>query len=351
MMESRRNRKRRRKLRWKRIILLTFFALFITGGLFVYNIYGSVVNAVDKMSTSFDRGKSDKREEEVKFKEKDPISVLLVGVDEREDDSGRTDSMLVLTVNPELKSTKIVSIPRDTRAELIDKSDSDHDTISKMNHAYAYGGIEMTIDSLENFLNIPIDYYVKVNMEGFKDIVDAVGGIDVYNEYAFELDGTYLSKGEHHLDGEEALQYARMRKQDPNGDFGRQARQREVITKVIKKGASISGLTNYDEILDALSDNVETSLSMQEIVSMQKSYLKAADSIEKVEIKGNNKTIDGTWYFIVDDKTRQAISDELRTHLGLETKKIISSSANDGINISSSSDEDDDDDDDDYLNS
>jgi len=336
MMESRTNKKRKRKLRWKRIILLTFFALFITGGLFVYNIYGSVVNAVDKMSTTFDRGKSDKREEEIQFKEKDPISILLVGVDEREEDSGRTDSMLILTVNPELKTTKIISIPRDTRTELIDKKDSDNDTISKMNHAYAYGGIGMTIDSLENFLNIPIDYYVKVNMEGFRDIVDAVGGIDVTNKYAFELDGTYLSKGDHHLDGEEALQYARMRKQDPDGDFGRQERQREVI---IKKGASISGLTNYDEILGALSDNVETSLSMQEMISMQKSYMKAADSIEKIEIPGENKKIDGTWYYIVDEETRQEISDDLRTHLGLETTKIISSSANDGIDLYSSSDE------------
>lgn len=346
MMESRTRKKRRRKLRWKRIILLTFFALFITGGLFVYNIYGSVVNAVDKMSTSFDREKSDKRETEVEFKEQDPISVLLVGVDERDGDSGRTDTMVVLTVNPEMKSTKIMSIPRDTRAELIDKTDSDNDTISKMNHAYAYGGIGMTIDSIENFLNIPIDYYVKVNMEGFRDIVDSVGGIDVNNKYAFELDGVYLSKGEHHLDGEEALAYARMRKEDPNGDFGRQERQREVITKVIKKGASISSLTNYDEILKALSDNIETSLSMQEIVSMQKSYLKAADTIEKVEIEGENETIDESWYFIVEEETRQAISDELRTHLGLETKRIISSSANDGIN-----DYDYYDDDDDYMNS
>jgi LCP family protein required for cell wall assembly len=331
MMESRRDKKRRKKLRWKRIILLTFFALFITGGLFVYNIYGSVVNAVDQMSTSFERIKSDKREEKIEVKEKDPISVLIVGVDERDGDSGRTDTMVILTVNPELKSTKMTSIPRDTRAELIDKTDSDNDTISKMNHAYAYGGIEMTIDSLENFLNIPIDYYVKVNMEGFKDIVDSVGGIDVYNQYAFELDGVYLTKGEHHLNGKKALAYSRMRNEDPNGDFGRQERQREVITKVIKEGASVSSLTNYNEILEALSDNVETSLSMQEIISMQKSYLSAADTIEKVEIEGESDKIDGAWYYIVEEETRQAISDELRAHLGLGTKKIISSSANDVI--------------------
>ena len=82
MMESRMVKKHKRKPKWKRIVLVTLFTLLIGGGLFVYNVWGNVANAVDKMSASFDRGKSDKREEIVKFKEKDPISVLLVGVDE-----------------------------------------------------------------------------------------------------------------------------------------------------------------------------------------------------------------------------------------------------------------------------
>ncbi|WP_394235012.1 LCP family protein [Niallia oryzisoli] len=329
---SRKKKKKSKKLNWKRVVLFTFFALFVLGGLFVYNIYGDVASAVDKMTTSLDREKSDKREEVVEFEEKDPVSILLVGVDEREDDAGRTDSMLVLTVNPELNSTKILSIPRDTRAELIDKSDSDNNQINKMNHAYAYGGIEMTIDSIENFLNIPLDYYVQVNMEGFKDIVDAVGGIDVNNQYEFELDGVTLKEGEQHLDGEEALQYARMRKQDPNGDFGRQERQREVISKVISKGASISTLTNYDEVLEALSDNVKTSLTLQEVIGMQKSYKNAAKNIEKLQIDGSDDTIDGTYFYIVEDETRQELSDKLRKHLGLDTSTIHASRANNDIN-------------------
>ena len=330
-MNTRSNRNGKRKLRWKRIVLITFFALITGGGLFVYNFYGNVASAVDKMSSSFDREKSDKREEIVKFKEKDPISVLLVGVDEREDDAGRTDSMLVLTVNPQLQSTKILSIPRDTRAELIDTSDSDNDTVDKMNHAYTFGGIEMTIDSIENFLDIPIDYYVKVNMEGFKDIVDAVGGIDVYNQYEFELDGVQLYVGQQHLDGEEALQYARMRKQDPLGDLGRQERQREVISKVINEGASFSSLTKYNDILEALSDNVETSLTLQEVISMQKVYKSAAETIDKLEVEGENKKIDGTWYYLVDDTTRQELSNTLRKHLELDSKTVTQSSANDDI--------------------
>jgi len=329
---SRRKKKKTKKLRWKRVVLLSFFALFILGGLFAYNIYGDVASAVDKMTTTLDREKSDKREEVIEFDEKDPVSILLVGVDEREDDAGRTDSMLVLTINPELNSTKILSIPRDTRAELVDKSNSKRDRIDKMNHAYAYGGIEMTMDSIENFLNIPLDYYVQVNMQGFEDIVDAVDGIDVYNEYAFELDGTYLSKGEHHLNGEEALQYARMRKQDPNGDFGRQERQREVISKVIKKGASFSTLTNYDEVLEALSDNIKTNLTMQEIIGMQKSYRAAADNIEKIKIEGSDNYINDVYYYMVEDETRQQLSDELREHLGLENQELRASKANTEFN-------------------
>ena len=331
-MNTRANKHQKRRPNWKRVVLLTFFVFMIGGGLFVYNIYGNVVGAVDKMTTSIDREKSDKRDEVIEFKEKDPISILLVGVDEREDDAGRTDSMLVLTINPDLNSTKILSIPRDTRADLIDKSDSDHNRFDKMNHAYAFGGIEMTIDSIENFLNVPLDYYVQVNMEGFKDIVDAVGGIDVNNQYEFELDGVQLYEGQQHLDGEEALQYARMRKQDPLGDLGRQKRQREVISKVINKGASISSLTNYDGILEALSDNVKTNLTLKEVIGMQKSYKNAAKTIKKIEMEGTNEIINDTWYYIVEDETRQKLSDELRDHLELNSQKVTSSSTNKDIN-------------------
>ena len=164
------------------------------------------------------------------------------------------------------KQTTLVSIPRDTETKIVSTTNSSKNRITKINAAYAYGGVEMTIDTVENFLNIPIDYYVEVNMEGFKDIVNAVGGIDVDNKYAFELDGVTLKTGPQHLNGLQALEYARMRHQDPRGDFGRQERQREVITKVIHKGASISTLTNYNNILTALENNIETNLTMDDII-------------------------------------------------------------------------------------
>ena len=302
-------------------------------GIAGYSFYSDIVSAVDIMNKPISREVSEKRDEKVEVVEQDPFSMLIVGIDEREGDSGRTDSMIVMTINPENKSTKIISIPRDTRAELTDPNDSSNNTVNKINHAYAYGGIEMTIKSIEDFLNIPIDYYAEINMQGFKDIVDALGGIEVDNKIAFELDGVTLKKGKQSLNGEEALQYARMRKQDPLGDFGRQARQQEVISKIIDKGLSLSSLTKYDDILDALQNNIKTNLTMSDILDIQAHYKPAAETIEKVEVEGEGETFkNDVWYYIVDDETRQAISDELREHLDLEVDQITASSASEDYN-------------------
>ena len=315
--------KKKKKNRSRRVFLLTFFLLLAGAGFYFFNVYSSVAQAFDKMHTPIKREVSEKRENKVKFTRKDPISILLVGVDERKGDSGRTDSMIIATINPETKSTKLLSIPRDTKTKLINNSNPAKNRVTKINAAYAYGGIEMTIDTVESFLNIPIDYYVQVNMEGFRDIVNAVGGIDVDNKYAFELDGTTLEKGPQHLNGEKALQYARMRKQDPAGDFGRQERQKEVISKVVAKGKGFSSLTKYNDILEALQENVKTNLSLQDMIGIQATYKSAASTMEKLSVEGENKLIpnDG-WYFFVSDETRQALSNELREHLGLHAAKV-----------------------------
>lgn len=320
-MNTRIERKKKRKPRIVRILFLTFFVLILGGSFFIYNIYSDMAGAVNKMHNPINREISDKREEKVEYGRKDPISLLIVGVDERDGDAGRTDSMLVVTVNPDTKSTKIMSIPRDTKVEIIDPDNGDVYRLDKINHAYAFGGIKMSISTVENFLNIPIDYYAEISMEGFKDIVDAVGGINVNNQFAFELDGVYLEAGEQHLNGEEALQYARMRKEDPQGDFGRQERQREVISKVIEKGATFKTLTNYGDVLEALEENIKTNLTLDEIIGIQFNYKSVVESIDKIAIDGTGKLTD-YWYFIVDITERQNLSDQLRAHLGLPLTTI-----------------------------
>lgn len=256
--------------------------------------------------------KTDKRVEDIKFKSKDPFSLLILGVDERENDSGRSDTMIVMTVNPKKESIELLSLPRDTRTEIIGKGIND-----KMNHAYAYGGVAMSINTVEAYLDIPIDYYVKMNMEGFQDIVNAVGGVTVDNDMDLAYKGYTFNKGTIDLNGKEALIYSRIRKEDPRGDYGRQMRQRQVIQAVMKKGSSLSTLTNYDDIFEALGKNVETNLSFNEMLSIQNNYKSSLKNIEQYTLEGDNQRVNGVWYNIVPEDKKLEAQNRVKAHLGL----------------------------------
>ncbi|OQP02170.1 LytR family transcriptional regulator [Geobacillus sp. 44C] len=305
--------KRRKKKKWLRWVGGIVAVLLIGIGAYAYSIYHHVKQTANQMYENVD-WKSDKRDDEISFKEKTPISILLIGVDERKGDRGRADSLIVMTVNPNKKSIEMVSIPRDTRTEIIGKGKKD-----KINHSYAFGGVEMTMATVEHFLDIPIDYYIKVNMESFRDIVDAVGGVTVNNPFAFTYEGVTFPKGEITLNGEKALKYSRMRKSDPRGDFGRQDRQKQIIEAIIQKGASFSSLTNYDEVLAAIGKNMKTNLTFDEMQEIQANYKEARHHIEQLHITGKGTTINGTYYLIVPEEERLAISNKLKEHLELKT--------------------------------
>lgn len=315
-MRSARHQKKKR--RWLRItgVLLLFLIAGVSA--YTYSIYSSLTNAVDTMHEPMQiRKVSEKRLEKVTLKKRDPFSVLVLGVDERKGDNGRSDTMIVLTVNPSRNSIKMLSIPRDTRADIIG-----HGTVDKMNHAYAFGGEKMSIDTVENFLDIPIDYFVKVNMMGFKEIVNAVGGITINNQFAFSEDGHHFRKGLITLNGDEALAFARMRKQDPAGDYGRQQRQRQVIQGVIDKGSSLSSLTRFGDIFASLGKNIKTNLTFDEMVDIHMNYRSASKNIEQIQMEGKSERIDSVLYQVVSTEEQQRIQNELKTHLQLPNKTI-----------------------------
>jgi polyisoprenyl-teichoic acid--peptidoglycan teichoic acid transferase len=301
--------KSRKGLRITGIVLLV---LIIALGAYAGTVYFSLKKAVVTMHQPIEREQSEKRAAPVVFEEKDPFSVLMLGVDEREGDRGRSDTIIVLTVNPTNNSVKMLSIPRDTRTEIIGMGKED-----KINHAYAFGGVPMSMDTVENFLGIPIDYYLQINMEGFEDIVNAVGGVTVHNDLAFTENGFAFPEGEITLDGEKALSFARMRYEDPRGDFGRQLRQRQIIQGVIREGASLSSLTNFADIFLALGKNLRTNLTFDEIVDIQKNYRDAAQSVQQLEIKQQGTLIDGIYYGLVSQEEQQRIRTELQTQLEL----------------------------------
>ncbi|HFJ9279035.1 MULTISPECIES: LytR family transcriptional regulator [Bacillus] len=287
--------------------------LVIAGGVYAYTIYSDVSNTLNTVHKPLDRDKSDKRDKKVDIADNKPISILLMGVDQEGNGTGRSDSLMLFTLNQKTKSMKITSIPRDSYTEIVGKGKKD-----KINHAYAFGGIDMAVKTVENFLNVPVDHYIEVNMAGFKDIVDAVGGVDVNNDLEFTSRNQHFAKGNIHLNGETALKYTRMRYEDPRGDFGRQMRQRQVIQAVIKKGASVSSLASYGDVLKAIEKNVKTSLTQEQMFDIQKNYKDCMENSEEIQIPGDgHKAADGIWYYYVPDAAKQDITNKLRAHLEL----------------------------------
>lgn len=306
---SKRTKPKKRK--WLKITLITLGVIVLGLGAYIFSIYQSLTSTVNTMHQPI-REVSEKRGEQIALSERDPFSVLLLGVDQRKGDRGRSDTLIVMTVNPEKESIEMVSIPRDTRTEIIGRGNQD-----KINHAYAFGGVEMSIDTVENFLDIPIDYYVQVNMESFKDIVDSVDGVTVDNDLDFSQDGFHFPKGTITLNGEEALAFSRMRKQDPRGDFGRQLRQRQIIEGVIREGASLNTLVNYGNIFEALGANVKTNLTFDEMVKIQGNYKQSVKNIEQHQVKGTGTKIGGIYYYQVPENERTSLQNMLKDHLEL----------------------------------
>ncbi len=309
--------KQTNKKKWIWISLSIIGVLVLGLGAYIYSIYSSLQDTVTVMHEPIEREHSEKRIEKVIFEEQDPIAVLLMGVDERGNDRGRSDSLIVITVNPKTNSMQMVSIPRDTRTEIIGKGFQD-----KINHAYAFGGTEMAMATIENFLDIPIDYFVKVNMESFKEIVDAVGGVTVNNTFEFDYEGEHFAKGEIFLTGETALKYSRMRYDDPRGDFGRQDRQKQIIKSVIDEGASFSSLANYGSILNVIGSNIKTNLSFSEMMDIQKNYKDARHNLEQFQINGKGAKINGIYYYVVSEEDRKALSTKLKEHLEIGGENV-----------------------------
>ncbi|MGP4079301.1 LCP family glycopolymer transferase [Pseudalkalibacillus sp. R45] len=306
-----------KKFIWGLVIVLGIAVVGIGG--YAYYLYDSVKDTANEIHEPIDPER-DKNvpKPKVDKKEREPISILLLGVDERKNDSGRSDTMVVITVNPHDDSMIMFNIPRDTRTEIIGKGFDD-----KINHAYAFGGTKMAVETVENFLDIPINYYIKVNMESFQDIVNAVDGVTVKNSFGFNAGGYNFPQGEIELDnGKEALAYVRMRKQDPKGDLGRNERQRQIIRGVIDKGARVSSITKFDDVLDVISSNVKTNMTFAEMKDIQENYKGARKNIETFEVNATEKYINNIFYFIVSDEERKEIRSKLKEHLEIESQSV-----------------------------
>lgn len=315
-------RRKRRRFR-KRIKFLLFLAvmLFFALGAYGIHLYMKAGSVVSDAYEDAGREKSDLRDEVVdpKF---DNVSILIMGVDENEsrkkDGPTRTDALIVVTLNRDGKSVKMLSIPRDSYVYIPEIGYED-----KINHAHAFGGTKATIETVENLLDIPIDYYVKINFDAFVEVIDAIGGVEVDVPYEiYEMDSQdrksaiHLMEGRQVLNGEEALAFVRTRKKD--NDFERGKRQMEVIDAIIKKATSFSSFFKYDDIIEAVGNNMTTNMTFAEMKSFFAYATEGANLyVEKLTLEGEDYKPASVYYWKINEESLAEISNTLKGHLEL----------------------------------
>ncbi|UOQ94469.1 LCP family protein [Halobacillus shinanisalinarum] len=303
-----RKARRKKKKKWLWISLAVVLLIAGGGSAYLYSIYHNVRTTVDE---EIHKGISgiDREVTKKKVEGQEPINVLLLGVDERENDKGRSDTMIVMTLDPANDRMQMVSIPRDTRTEIAGRGVDD-----KINHAYAFGGSDMSVNTVENFLDISLDYYVRMNMEGLSQMVDTVGGITVNNDFAFSQGGYNFSKGQIELGGKEALAWVRMRYNDPQGDAGRNERQRQVIQGVIDKGSNINIVNNIGSVMDVLGENVATNMRFEDMRNLAMNYRDARKNMETYQMTGRGIRINNIYYLQVPDSEVQKTHDMIKEY-------------------------------------
>jgi LCP family protein required for cell wall assembly len=216
----------------------------------------------------------------------DSVAILVMGVDAREgepiDVKVRADSLSVVVLDRGDGSCRMLSIPRDTRIGLPGYGKS------KINAALSIGGIKYQTNVVEQMLGIEIDHYALVDFSGVTKAVDAIGRIIVTNDAAFSIDGIDYAEGTLALDGQEALMYARYRG-GPDGDFGRQHRQQQVVRAILSKAASLDVVTAVPELLSTVEGHVRTDLGPGEIVDLGQEFRSSctAETLETAGLEGN----------------------------------------------------------------
>lgn len=256
------------------------------------------------------------------------LNVLLMGLDgeskneDIQNQEARADTMMVVSINPKTNTTKVVSLPRDTYV-----FDSNVQDFIKLNATYIYGGPEGSVRAVEELLHIPIDFYVTVNMTGLESLVDAIGGVEVTPPLTFSYHDTYFEEGvARHVNGVEAMNYVRMRKEDPRGDFGRQDRQQEVIQAILTKLLAMDA-RDYVKLVPFLIQHVRTNVNLTKGYALYYDYREAVKQLQRISLEdGVEDIIYNNQYFayLLPDAQLRVVND-LREHSGLKPFIILNS--------------------------
>ncbi|WP_246202496.1 LCP family protein [Virgibacillus doumboii] len=313
------------KKKWVLYSGIVIAVLIIAGvgyGLHLYNKTEDIVKDSQK-DIGRENKTSELREEKVDPVE-DNVSVLFIGVDNSEkrdyDLGSRSDALILATFNKQENSVKLLSIPRDSYVYVPEVGYK-----TKINHAHFYGGPKATIETVENLLHVPVDYYVRLNFEAFIETVDSLDGIhydvpfEMYEQdSADNANAIHLLPGPQTLTGEEALALARSRKYDD--DLERGKRQQQILKSIKEKATSVTSLFKLDNLIEAVGSNMKTNMAFDDMKSFLSYGIDENITIESVGINGHGEFLDdGLWYYILEEDSVNSIQNELRSHLDLTT--------------------------------
>ena len=298
---SRRERPKKKRRIWPWVlVILCFLGAAVAGAMFA-------------SSSLIDKNTADKVEEGL-LTAKDKSTIMIMGVDEREDDVGRSDTLMIATVDPKRSRAALLSVPRDTRVKIAGHG------WDKINAAYAYGGERLTQRTVEDFLGVNMDHYVIINTHAFQKIIDAIGGIDIdvekrmYYEDPWDDDGGLvidLRPGMQHMDGKTAVTYVRYR--DEEGDIGRIKRQQKFMAACMEKITSPTIIPKLPAVIREVLGSVKTDLSMRQLLEFAGTLKEAQRNGLKTDmVPGRPLYIDGISYWIPEvEKLRTTLAETL----------------------------------------
>ncbi|MEC9488658.1 MAG: LCP family protein [Halanaerobium sp.] len=236
--------------------------------------------------------------------------VVLFGTDEREREISRSDVIMLIKYTPDVPRVILVSIPRDSKVAIPGRGEN------KVNAALAFGGPELARITLENLFQVRIDNYARINFAGFTRLIDILGGVQVDAKKDFlkhwDDNSIYIPKGKNTLDGEHALEYVRFR-HDRDGDFGRIARQQEVLTSLARKLLQPRNLLRLPQLVKLARENIKSDIEWLGLIRLAWQF-RDIDRVvlEQMTLQTHSAKIDGIWYEIIDKPSLREISRLLR---------------------------------------
>ena len=267
---------------FKRVVLIILGILLVFECYLVFSFiqgYESTKNAQTKQTIKFNGEEAP---------DQNDLNVLIIGTDSRGEDRGRSDSLMIAHYDQKKKQPKLVSIMRGSYVDI-----PGHGKY-KINAAYSYGGIELVRKTLKENFDIPIEYYVTINFDHFKEAVDSLfpKGVTIDAEKDLDLDQVFIKAGKQKMDGNTLLQYSRFR-EDEEGDFGRIRRQQQVLSAISQQVTNVTSLSKLPKTTGKLLGYVDTNLSEGTIISVGKDF--ALGDTKKIESLA--VPIDKTWEF------------------------------------------------------